>query len=98
VRVRHEFPGRGGVLHELTSGGEREGAVSPLAVRFRGDRHTPEQIIVGDGSLVCEPTGHMAITRPLPPDRQVRVTFGTARFTRAGAQGFGFYEYARVLD
>jgi hypothetical protein len=39
----------------------------------------------------------MAITRPLAAHRHARVTFGAARFTRDGAEGFGFYEYARAL-
>jgi hypothetical protein len=99
VRVRHEFPGRGGVVHELTGSGETEAAQLPLTVHFGSDRHTPEQIVVGDGSMLhCQPLSRMAITRPLPPHRQARVTFGTARFVRDGQEGFGFYEYARAMD
>ena len=97
VRVRHEFPGSGGTLHELTASGE---VVSPLAglnIRFDRDRNSPEQIRIGsDVALLCQPLSRMVITRPLPPHRQARVTFGTARFTYAGSEGFGFYEYGRA--
>ena len=99
VRVRHEFPGRTSVVHELTGSGESEIVRLPLTVRFGSDRHTPERIVVGnDVALHCRPLSCMAITRPLPPSRQARVTFGTARFTRDGREGFGFYEYARALE
>jgi hypothetical protein len=97
LRVRHEFPG-GGVVRELTAHGERLHPLTPLAIRFDGDRYTPERIAIGDGAaLLCEPVSRMAITRPLPPHRHARVTFGAARFTCGGEEGFGFYEYARAL-
>jgi hypothetical protein len=58
------------------------------------------RIVVGDdaGGLIAEPTAHMAIVRPLAAGRRARVTLGVARVERAGAVGFGFYEYARVID
>jgi hypothetical protein len=40
----------------------------------------------------------MAIVRPLTGGRRARVTLGIARVARAGVEGFGFYEYARVVD
>jgi hypothetical protein len=97
LRVRYEFPGRGAV-RELTPAGEVEHAATPLTICLDGDRYTPARIVVGERChLVCEPVSRMTITRPLPPHRQARVTFGAARFTCGGEQGFGFYEYARAL-
>jgi hypothetical protein len=98
LRVRHEFPGSG-ALRELTLSGEvSEPLPPPLTIRFDGDGYTPTRIVIGNDTLVCEPHTRMAITRPLPPHRQGRVTFGAARFIRAGGEeGFGFYEYARAL-
>lgn len=95
LRVRYEFPGRG-LLRELTPRGEVAQALPPLTIHLADDRYTPERIAVGD-ALICEPLTRMAIVRPLPPHRQARVTFGPARFTCDGAEGFGFYEYARAL-
>jgi hypothetical protein len=98
LRVHYEFPGRGGVLHELTADGEREQTLPRLTVCFGPDRYTPEQLRIGERDpLVCRPLSRMAITRPLAAHRHARVTFGAARFTRDGAEGFGFYEYARAL-
>jgi len=98
LRVRHEFPGKGGALHELTAAGERVHAVPALSIRFDGDRYTPAQILIGgDAALRCEPLSRMVITRPLPAHRHARVTFGAARFVDAGSEGFGFYEYGRAL-
>jgi hypothetical protein len=97
VRVRHEFPGSG-VVRELTPHGEAERTPMPLTISLDGDRYTPARIVVGvESQLVCEPVSLMTITRPLPPHRQARVTFGAARFTCGTDQGFGFYEYARAL-
>jgi hypothetical protein len=96
VRVRHEFPGAGGVRHTLSAAGAAHDPVSRLQIRFDGDRYTPRDMAVGD--LRCEPLGRMAITRPHPPHRHARVTFGPARFEQAGQEGFGFYEYARALE
>jgi hypothetical protein len=95
LRVRHEFPGAGGVLHALSAADEARQALSRLSVCFAEDRYTPQRIAAGD--LLCEPLGRMAITRPHPPHGHARVTFGPARFTRGGEEGFGFYEYARAL-
>jgi hypothetical protein len=97
LRVHFEFPGRGGVLHELTAHGEREETLPPLTLHLDRDRYTPEQMRIGDGALLCHPLSRMAITRPLAAHRHARVTFGAARFTCADAEGFGFYEYARAL-
>jgi hypothetical protein len=96
LRVRHDFPG-GGVLRELTASGEVSHPLPPLTIGFDGDRYSPARIVIGADTLVCEPHTRMAITRPLPPHRQARVTFGAARFLRDGEEGFGFYEYARAL-
>jgi len=97
VRVRSEFPGSG-ALRELTRDGEIAHALPPISVCFDGDRYTPARIRIGDGAeLCCQPLSRMAITRPLAAHRQARVTFGAARFIRAAAEGYGFYEYARVL-
>lgn len=97
VRVRHEFPGAG-VLHELTARGAFAHPLPPLTVRLEGDRYTPSRIVVGDGApLLCQPLTRMTISRPLPAHRDARVTFGAARFTRHGEEGFGFYEYGRAL-
>jgi hypothetical protein len=97
VRVRYEFPGDA-AIRELTAKGEDVRALPPLAIRFEGDRYTPQRIAIGAGTaLLCEPLSRMAITRPLPPHRHARVTFGAARFTIAGAEGFGFYEYGRAV-
>lgn len=97
LRVRHEFPGAG-MIRELTAGGEAVRRVPPLAIRFNGDRYTPERIHIGGADeLICEPLTRMAITRPLPPHRHARVTFGAARFRVGGEEGFGFYEYGRAV-
>jgi len=96
VRVRHDFPGSG-ALRELTVSGDVSEPLPPLTIGLDGDRYTPARIVIGDDTLVCEPHTRMAITRPLPPHRQARVTFGAARFIRNGEAGFGFYEYARAL-
>lgn len=96
LRVRHDFPGSG-TLRELTASGEASEPLPSLTIGFHGDRYTPARIVIGDDTLVCEPHTRMAITRPLPPHRQARVTFGAARFIRNGYEGFGFYEYARAL-
>jgi len=95
LRVRHEFPGAGGALHELTARGGASHAVPSVHVCFDGDGGAPEQIAAGN--LLCEPLSRMAITRPLAPRRLARVVFGTARFRCETSTGFGFYEYARAL-
>ena len=97
MRVRYEFPGSG-TLHELTPSGEQVSALPGVSLCFDGDRYSPREIRIGEpADLLCEPLSRMVITRPLPPHRQARVTFGTARFTCAGSEGFGFYEYGRAL-
>lgn len=97
VAVRHRVPG-GTVVHDLDTAEERRSTA--LSVTFAGDPHTPRRIVIADtaGELVADPIGRMAIVRPLAPGRRARVTFGVARVWRAGATGFGFYEYARVVD
>ena len=96
LRLRHEFPGAG-EQRLVSAAGEVVAALPPLTIAFDRDRFSPTRIVVGDGTLVCEPRTRMAIVRPLLPHRQARVTFGAARFTRAGREGFGFYEYARAV-
>jgi len=98
VRLHHQFPGPDDVVFELTSRGERQLQAAPLTVHFDGDRYSPAQIRLADGAaLLCQPLTRMAITRPLAAHRHARVTFGAARFTRHGEEGFGFYEYGRAL-
>ncbi|MFN8643152.1 MAG: hypothetical protein U0802_16395 [Candidatus Binatia bacterium] len=96
VAVRHRVPG-GTVVRDL---GAAPRAASALAISFDGDPHAPGRIVVADsaGELVATPIGRLAIVRSLAPGRRARVTFGVARVQRAGASGYGFYEYARVLD
>lgn len=96
VAVRHRVPG--GTLVRDHGAAPRRGAA--LAVTFGGEPHTPRRIVVADGAgeLVVTPIGRMAIVRPLAPGRHARVTFGVARVRRGTARGFGFYEYARVVD
>lgn len=98
VSVRHRVPGGTSVEEcgEATAGARRP---ATLALTFDGDLHTPGRVVVADdrGRLIAEPTARMAILRPLPGGRRARVTFGVARVERAGAVGFGFYEYARVV-
>ena len=97
VAVRHRVPG-GTVVHDLDAAAARPGTA--VAITFDGDPHTPRRIVVVDaaGELVIDPIGRMAIIRPLGPGRHARVTFGVARVERAGSTGFGFFEYARVID
>jgi hypothetical protein len=95
LHLRHEFPGAGGMLYERTAAGETETMIPGLHVAFDGSPTTPRHIIAGD--LSCEPLGWMTIARPLGAQRTAHATFGPARFVRGGAEGFGFYEYARAI-
>ena len=99
VYVRHRVPG-GALVEDHDDAAPITRSLTSLAVTFDGDPHTPRRIVVGDdaGGLIAEPTAHMAIVRPLAAGRRARVTLGVARVERAGAVGFGFYEYARVID
>jgi hypothetical protein len=96
VRVRYEFPGSAEQRVRSTDG-ESVAALPPLAIALDDDRFSPTRIVVGDGTLICEPRTRMAIVRPLLPHRLARVTFGAARFTRGSDVGYGFYEYARAV-
>ena len=99
VSVRHRVPG-GAWVEEHGDAAPIARAVATLAVTFEGDPHSPGRIAVDDdaGGLIAEPTSRMAIVRPLAGGRRARVTFGVARVECAGRPGFGFYEYARVID
>jgi hypothetical protein len=95
LRLRHEFPGSGGMLYERTAAGETAVTVPGLHIAFDGSPTAPRRIVAGD--LCCEPLGWMTIARPLGAQRIAHATFGPARFVRGAAEGFGFYEYARAV-
>lgn len=99
VSVRHRVPGEA-LLEEHAGAAPTRRPLASLAVTFDGDPHTPRRVVAADGAggLVAEPTARMAIVRPLGGGRRARVTLGVARVERAGTAGFGFYEYARVVD
>ncbi len=97
--VRHRVPG-GTLVEELDDTRRIAHPLASLAVTFAGDRDSPRRIAVENrgGGIVADVIARMAIVRPLQSGRRARVTFGIARVARAGLGGFGFYEYARVVD
>jgi hypothetical protein len=100
-----------GVLWRAADGGNtgthfRDGRADPLAavrvaVSTDGDAYTPSQFELACNDrrpIVGTPLSRMGILRPLGGGRYLRVTFGTARFTWAEANGYGLYEYARPVE
>ena len=51
----------------------------------------------GGRPLTADAISRLAIVRPLPAGRRARVTLGIARVAYGDAEGYGFYEYGRVL-
>jgi hypothetical protein len=99
VYVRHRVPGAA-VIEDCAATQRIAHPLASMAVHFDADPHTPRRIVLDDagGGLVAEAIAHMAIVRPLIGGRRARVTLGIARVARAGVAGFGFCEYARVVD
>lgn len=98
MRATHEVPGAA-ALYELGEHGERHRPIAELSVHFAGpDRPVPTRIVAGRNALACRPLAAMSIVRPLAPHRRAQITFGPAAFATGDAEGFGFYEYGRVLS
>lgn len=97
VRVRHRVPG--GMTVEEHGGTCCIGCDRALAISFAADSFTPRHIALANSRelLAAEPIAHLAAAVPLSGARTARLSIGVARVACGGAQGFAFYEYARVV-
>jgi hypothetical protein len=97
LALRHRVPG--GTLLDRGAPAAPCRATAGLHVTFDSDPEVPRRIVAAgaDGEIVAMTTARMAIVRPLSAGRRARVTLGISRVVHRGAEGYGFFEYARVL-
>jgi hypothetical protein len=99
--ISRAVEGHGGVGFHFTDGEVRPLNLPSVGVTTDGDVYTPSAFELGWGGALENvrgwPVSRMGILRPAGGGAYVRVTFGVARFTWGGLEGWGLYEHAVPL-